>query len=210
MLVIPGHARLDFRKYRKCPYVRVLLVVVAVHVLMFVLTPPFQFEPYAVAAQDTIVAVDIPVFVIPPPPEDVPEPPVKVDPIINGGEDVELPETSPPKHSRIPPPVPVKPGRPSAFAAFEKAPEVRHLAKPVYPDLARQAGIEGIVQILVTIGVDGKVVDARVAASDVTRAMDRAALEAAWKCEFRPAEQAGKKVQVTVMLPFEFRLTSAR
>ncbi|MCP4247324.1 MAG: TonB family protein, partial [bacterium] len=53
---------------------------------------------------------------------------------------------------------------------------------------------------------EGKVVDATVVASDVTPAMERAALAAARKCTFKPAEQQGKPVKVAVVIPFEFRL----
>ncbi|MEJ2055699.1 MAG: energy transducer TonB, partial [Calditrichaceae bacterium] len=75
---------------------------------------------------------------------------------------------------------------------------------PKYPDLARKAGIEGIVVITVTIGKDGKVEDAKVFKS--LPMLDEAALKAAKKCTFKPAKQRDKTVRVKMNIPFHFRL----
>jgi protein TonB len=82
----------------------------------------------------------------------------------------------------------------------------RVVVRPEYPTLAREAGIEGVVFVKVRINESGKVVAACVLSSDVTESMNRAALEAALKCEFEPAKQGDKAVPVDVVIPFEFRL----
>jgi protein TonB len=78
---------------------------------------------------------------------------------------------------------------------------------PEYPPLARDAGIEGTVAIRVLVNEEGKVVSADVLQSDVTPAMERAALAAAKQCRFRPAKQRTIPVKAHVMIPFQFQLT---
>ena len=70
----------------------------------------------------------------------------------------------------------------------------------------KEAGIEGTVVIEVTVGGEGKVEAVRVLHSDVTPAMEQAALVAAFKCRFRPARQRNIPVRARVAMPFGFRL----
>jgi len=72
--------------------------------------------------------------------------------------------------------------------------------------LAREAGIEGTVAVSVLVSEEGKVLSASVLSSDVTPAMEKAALEAAKKCRFRPAKQRTVAVKAHVMIPFQFQL----
>jgi protein TonB len=211
MFVIFEQIRPAFRNYRRSPYVRILLIVVAVHLLLFVFTPPFHFQPYELAAQDTMTVTDIPVWIPPPEPEQEPALPFDPEPWFDDdAPDIDPPVTSPPDFGQLRK-IPTQKTSPSSrYFWWDKAPVPTKLVRPVYPDLARQAGIEGVVQILVTIGIDGKVHNARVISSDVTDAMTRAALAAARMCEFEAAEQQGKKVRVSVVIPFEFRLTTNR
>jgi protein TonB len=211
MFVIFEQIRPAFRNYRRSPFVRILLIVVAVHLLLFIFTPPFHFQPYELAAQDTMTVVDVPVYVLPPPPEKEPVPPYNPVPFPDPG----TPENKifislPDDHEDLYRVSVLKPESPTGYIPWDKDPVPTKLVKPAYPELAKRAGIEGIVQILVTIGIDGKVHGAHVISSDVTGAMNRAALAAAWKCRFEAAEQQGKKVEVSVVIPFEFRLTTTR
>ncbi len=198
-----------FHKYRRSPYMRILLIVVAVHVMLFVLTPPFHFKPYVMAAQDSIVVVHIDDIVVPP------EPPKEIQPPYNPlpFPDPEAPDrdqfiSSPERFEELLKirvrSTPVSNG----YVPWDKPPVAITLVRPKYPALARQAGIEGVVQVQVTIGINGRILKARVYSSDVTPAMDRAAVRAAFRCVFEPAEQQGKPVMVTAMIPFEFRLTN--
>jgi periplasmic protein TonB len=197
-----------FRNYRRSPYARVLLIVVAVHLVMFVLTPPFHFKPYTVAAQDTITVVRVPEYIPPPEPDKEPPSPYVPDPFPDPvAPDRDPFDSSPADFDSLLKIRTTESSPQSDWKHWDKDPEPTKLVRPLYPDLARQAGIEGVVMVLVTIGVDGKVVEASILSSEVTEAMDRAALAAARLCRFTPVEQQGKKVKVTVMIPFQFRLS---
>jgi protein TonB len=185
---------------------RIALVVAVVHLLLFVLTPPFHFEPYKLEAQEYMIVQHIPDRKIPEPVKEIPKPPVEITPADDlEGED-------PPRNvfyprDPFPPPPAPKSGSAPPFAVFDKEPVPTHFETPAYPELAREAGIEGIVHVKVVIDVEGRVVDAAVFFSDVTPSMERAALDAAYRCRFEPARQGNLAVQVSIIIPFEFRLT---
>jgi protein TonB len=211
MFVIFERLTPTFKNYRRSPWARVLAIVVAVHALLFVLTPPFHFEPYTLAAQDTVEVVIVPRYEPPPPPDEEPTPPYEPEPYPDDkAPDHDVFVSSPEKFRKLLELPATRESSPPPFFAVDKAPVLDEFVRPRYPDLAKQAGFEGVVHVRVTIGIDGKVRDATVLWSDVTPEMDRAAVEAALACEFEPAEQQGKKVRVSVVIPFEFRLTNDR
>lgn len=73
---------------------------------------------------------------------------------------------------------------------------------PVYPALARSAGVSGEVQIEATIGADGKVVDATVVRSIAL--LDQAALDAVRQWEYLPTMLNGVPVPVVVNVTVNF------
>ena len=73
---------------------------------------------------------------------------------------------------------------------------------PVYPALARSAGVSGEVQIEATIGADGKVVDATVVRSIAL--LDQAALDAVQQWEYLPTMLNGVPVPVVVNVTVNF------
>jgi protein TonB len=75
---------------------------------------------------------------------------------------------------------------------------------PVYPQLARSAGIQGIVIIQATIGVDGSVVGAEVLRSVLF--LDQAALDAVRQWRFTPTRLNGEPVAVIMTVTVNFRL----
>jgi len=77
---------------------------------------------------------------------------------------------------------------------------------PVYPDIAREAGIEGKVRVYILIGKDGHVLRAEVDDKVHAPMLDAAALEAAKRWVFTPAYTHGRPVAVWDVLPFEFTL----
>jgi len=105
--------------------------------------------------------------------------------------------------SDAPPPPPVEDEVFEFFAVSEK-PEIIHKETPQYPDLARRAGIEGKVIVLVTISEKGNVLDAKIMKS--VPMLDEAALNAAKKCTFKPAKQRDRFVKVKMAIPFDFKL----
>ncbi|MCP4230246.1 MAG: energy transducer TonB [bacterium] len=88
---------------------------------------------------------------------------------------------------------------------YSVAPSPAHLVKPKYPAMAKEMGIEGDVVLLVHIDSKGKVRNAIVQASPGLPEMEEAALTAAYKCTFKPAQQQGKPVGVWYTIVMEFQ-----
>jgi protein TonB len=95
---------------------------------------------------------------------------------------------------------------PDDLVVVEHEPALVAMQAPVYPELAREAGIEGTVVLRVLVDEQGMVRDAIVLQS--VRGLDEAALAAAATAVFRPARQQDRPVAVWVVLPLEFRLRS--
>jgi TonB family protein len=74
-----------------------------------------------------------------------------------------------------------------------------------YPPEARAAEIEGVVQVRVTIGEHGEIVDA-VALNAMGFGLDEAAIEAVRGWTFEPAMQCGHAVQSTLTVRMRFAL----
>jgi protein TonB len=207
MFVFKNGSWQDNWPHHRSPYLRVALIVVAVHLLLFVFAPPFHFKPYRLEAQEIMIVEDVPDFDLPKPIPEEPQPPMDLEPADDDlGEDIDPPQNVfygddnlplPPRLPRIDQP---------GFVAFDKPPVPKHLAMPSYPELAREAGIEGVVYVKVLIDENGKVTWVAVLESNVTDSMNRSALDAARRCRFEPAKQRNKPVPVVVVIPFEFRL----
>lgn len=76
-----------------------------------------------------------------------------------------------------------------------------------YPEIARQAGIEGRVVVQFIIDENGKVVDP-VVIRGIGGGCDQAAIEAVKKVTFIPGKQRGRPVKVRYSIPIVFRLSS--
>jgi TonB family protein len=92
------------------------------------------------------------------------------------------------------------------FVSFSKAPGIIHQSRPEYPEIARSSHMEGNVVLLIYIDERGDVRNAVVQSSPGLPALDEAAINAAYKCKFTPAEQQGVPVGVWYSLVMEFRL----
>lgn len=77
---------------------------------------------------------------------------------------------------------------------------------PKYPELAKQAGIEGTTVIKMLVDIDGTVREVKILKSSGNQMLDQAALVAAKKSKFTPAKQRDKFVRVWVSRPFKFKL----
>jgi protein TonB len=93
---------------------------------------------------------------------------------------------------------------PNDFVPVEQLPELVWMAEPRYPEMARLGGLEGTVELLLLVNIDGRVKTARVERSIV--GLDEAALAAAMTATFKPALWQGKPVKVWVALPIRFSL----
>lgn len=93
------------------------------------------------------------------------------------------------------------------FWKVERKPKLVREVIPDYPEMARAAGIEGKVIVSMVVDTLGNVAGAEVIGSSGNSLLDRAALEAAYKCGFTPGFQRDRPVVVrNVVIPFNFRL----
>ncbi|MCI0691706.1 M56 family metallopeptidase [candidate division KSB1 bacterium] len=96
---------------------------------------------------------------------------------------------------------------PTDFVQFDRAPQIVHQVTPVYPVIAKKAGIEGTVWLKILIREDGRVEKVEVFKSTKSEmGFDEAAIAAAQKFEFEPALKNGQPVATWVALPFRFKL----
>lgn len=208
-LAMSASANARFKAHYQRYVRRALVGALILHVAAFVFSPPISFKPYKLREEQFEVIEVAENIELPPPPKEIEMPKMAVE-IAEGdeGEETdEVPETSFDDFSDLPPPPP--PGGGDAggvFLAFDEPPVLVHFEVPKYPDLAREAGIEGTVRVKVLVAEDGKVIDASVISSDVTAAMEASAVAAALKCRFKPAKQRTQPVKAHVMVPFIFRL----
>lgn len=179
-----------------------------IHGAAFVLIPGLPVHPYRLTREPSPEVISIPDFRTVAPAPDVPLPP-RPGPVPVPGPAPPIPVPVPP----VPPFVPGAPGvsgsavdSPPAFFPDAEKPVLTGFVAPVYPFLARDAGIEGTVRVRVRVDVHGRAVEAAVVDSDVTPAMDAAALRAALKCRFQPARQQSVPVEAYVVVPFSFSL----
>jgi protein TonB len=93
---------------------------------------------------------------------------------------------------------------PDEFIPVERQPVLVSMQRVQYPDIARDAGIDGTVLVRVLVGEDGFVRRALIAESVL--GLDEAALAAARDAVFKPALQQERPVAVWVVIPIEFRL----
>lgn len=112
-----------------------------------------------------------------------------------------------------PPPAPVmdkKLEEPEIFMVVEEMPELvggmaALLASAKYPDLARKAGLEGIVVIQIVIDEEGRPSNPKVIKS-VHKVLDDEALQAVMAQKYHPGRQRGRPVKVAMNIPVTFRL----
>jgi protein TonB len=96
---------------------------------------------------------------------------------------------------------------PEAFIPVEKEPVPVKIVKPEYPDLARRAGLEGVVWVKVLVDKEGKAKKAIVIKSDA-EVFNEPAIQAALQWVFTPAMMNNGPVTVWVAVPFRFQLTT--
>lgn len=75
-----------------------------------------------------------------------------------------------------------------------------------YPELARRAGVEGVVYVFAFIDEEGEVVRTEVV-NDPGAGLGEAAAAAVALAKFKPGKQRGQPVPVRVSIPIHFRLT---
>ncbi|HTK31499.1 MAG TPA: energy transducer TonB [Candidatus Saccharimonadaceae bacterium] len=84
---------------------------------------------------------------------------------------------------------------------------VEQLVRPVYPEEARDRGIEGHVALMALVDTLGRVVDVELVNGEDSGLLERASAEAVWRCRFRPYRVGGVPREVYAVFRFAFRLT---
>ena len=105
-------------------------------------------------------------------------------------------------------PPPPSSGPKVKFIPYDKPPTPIIPIKPVYPEIAQEAGIEGTIYIQFFIDKKGRVTDAWVQKGIPNTGLDESALAAVKKSRWKPAQQRDKKVGVWQTVPVKFELTS--
>ena len=185
-----------------------LYATMVIHFLGFYFSPQFEFSPYVLEEKEFVAIETADDFVLPPPPKEVSQPviPMAVDEGEEAQDAADVAPTSFDQIENLPPPPPPKSDKLSKFFAFDEPPVLIKKVAPRYPELARQAGIEGAVTLRVLVNEKGKVVSVVVLHSDVTPAMDNAAIAAVRQFRFKPARQRMKPVKAFMAIPLVFRL----
>ena len=107
--------------------------------------------------------------------------------------------------SALPPGEEPLPG-PEQWVWAEQYPVAVTQITPEYPEIGREAGVEGLVVVKVLVGKDGRVLDARLDEKHQVPLLNDAALAAARRWVFTPALANGRPVVVWSAIPFHFRL----
>jgi protein TonB len=120
-----------------------------------------------------------------------------------------------------PPPVAQRPAAPAVERPQARAPAGDAPARPAtttslpvalsrpapdYPAQALRNNESGTVHLRITVGEDGKPNEVVVERSSRSRALDQAAVRAARKWKFRPAQRDGRAVEGTLAVPITFTL----
>ena len=96
---------------------------------------------------------------------------------------------------------------PDEFIPYEEPPIQVKTVNPAYPPLAQRAGIEGVVWLNALVDKDGKVRDVRIVKNSGANAgFEEAAVEAAYRCIWRPAIANGQPLAVWVTYRVGFAL----
>ena len=112
--------------------------------------------------------------------------------------------SNPPPAETVPPPPPVKERpRPTLVSKGVINGTATSLPHPPYPDIARRVGVQGVVNVQVTIDESGKVISAK--AIDGHPFLRVEAEKAAWKAKFSTTYLSEVPVKVTGVIIYNFK-----
>ena len=103
-----------------------------------------------------------------------------------------------------PPPPPSGPK--VIFIPYDDPPVAITPIRPIYPEIAQEAGIEGVVIVQAFIDAKGRVKETLILKGVPNTGLDEAAMEAIRKTRFRPAKQRERPVGVWISIPVNFKL----
>lgn len=185
-----------------------VLASLALTALFVWLWPGYEAKPYRLRQDKVIEIIEIePLATVdePPLPLEVP----RLPPVVEAArpDDPDAIDTIPDPISistpfrNDPPP----PSGDEGFIPSSAQPVLSFHVKADYPEIARRAGLEGIVLVHALVDVHGRV-DRTEIIQGVHPLLNKAAQAAALKCRFTPAKQRERPVPVWVAIPYRFRL----
>ncbi|WP_157722838.1 energy transducer TonB, partial [Stenotrophomonas pictorum] len=118
---------------------------------------------------------------------------------------VDVPEPRP--NDVVTPPSPPAPPAPPVDIQASVDISFKNMNPPRYPPAAFRAGIQGEVILIIDVDANGNVTNVSVEKSSRNRDLDRAAMEAARKWKFNPAQSGGAKAAGRVRVPVNFALS---
>lgn len=192
-----------------------LIGAAILHLLVFQLSPTFEVADWSAIADPPVRILPVDNIPLPAPPERIARP---VVPMIATDVDVTTAVFFPTwdqVSSDPPPPPPVQTRGTSTTSAFVVVSVMPVLLDPegfqrelmrVYPPSLRNAGIGGVVTLMLEVSVDGSVSRGTVGTSSGYTLLDDAALSLAPGMRFRPAMNRDQPVSVLVSIPVEFRV----
>lgn len=93
------------------------------------------------------------------------------------------------------------------FQPVEVFPNCSYMPPPAYPEMARMAGVEGVVTLWVYVDAAGVVQEVELMQSSGVNSLDQAALEAAMSTRWSSARNNGAPVGVWTTLRYNFSLS---
>ena len=121
-------------------------------------------------------------------------------------EDLTLDELDFDDFSNLDAPPPPPSGPKVVFIPYDDPPVPMTTIKPVYPEIAQEAGIEGVVVVQAFIDAKGRVKETLILKGVPNTGLDEAAMTAIRKTRFRPARQRERAVGVWISIPVNFKL----
>ena len=121
-------------------------------------------------------------------------------------EDLTLDELDFDDFSNLDAPPPPPSGPKVVFIPYDDPPVAMTPIKPVYPEIAQEAGIEGVVVVQAFIDAKGRVKETLILKGVPNTGLDEAAMAAIRKTRFRPAKQRERAVGVWISIPVNFKL----
>ncbi|MCA9753696.1 MAG: energy transducer TonB [Gemmatimonadetes bacterium] len=192
--------KLGYRRY----FDIALAISLTMHLLAFMFIPHIEINPEEDQI-DELEVIDIPPEIeIPPPPKEIARPKVPVESLDESVEEEDTIEDTTLDLENLPDAPPPPPPGGGDFFVFDKAPQIRRYVDPEYPQIAMETGMEGVVQLKLTVDERGRVISAMVLSGD--KVFHAPALAAAKKWTFQPAEMSGNAVKATIIIPLEFTI----
>lgn len=184
-----------------------VLAALALTVIFVWLWPGYEAKPYQLRKEHAFE------YIVLEPPAPIEEPPIPLEVPRLPPEVLPADDEDPGAVDTIPDPIgiftpihePILPPADEGFVPSSAQPVLEYHVKADYPEIARRAGLEGMVIVHALVDVYGRVDRAEVI-QGVHPILDRAAQAAALRCRFTPAKQRAMAVPVWVAIPYRFRL----